>query len=244
MCDPVTIGIALASTLGSTVMQNMAANKVARARAGVIQRSNADLNKYRDEAKTSYDKSLESATPDAINAGVNTATQNRTAEYQAPVKSSDLLPGQGNASNAVKQQIIQTLGSNTTKSNDLAAKRGAFDAYGDASFGRDINMKRQGQNINEQGDFAAGRSSVVPLELDAANHAGDGYSNMAGVISGLGSVGGALYGGMSKFPVNMPKQAISSGAGSALTKSITTPLNNTYQDFVKNSGLWNSAKWG
>lgn len=200
MCDPVTIAIALGTQLASTALQNKAASKVSKARAAAIRGTNADLDRYRATATEALQRSSDASSRDAIDQATADATANRTEAYQAPVKMDDLLPGQGNSSDAVKQSIVNTLTGGVQKSQDLGRRRGAFDAYGDATFNRDVAMHRGGQEINQQGNFSTGRSSILPIELEAANNAGSKYAALAGIVNAAGTVAGAGYGKFASSP--------------------------------------------
>lgn len=234
MCDPISIAIALATAGGSALFQNMAAKKVDKARTGVVQRANKDLDKLRDEANLSYRKSINTSTPEAVSTQMQKSGTERADAYEQSVKSSEMLPGQGDASKAVRQSIVQTLAGGDQSSRDQARRRGAYDAYGEADFGRDIKMKREGQNIAQVGNFAQGRAGLVPLELEEANHAGDGMAEIAGLIQGLGAIGGGLYGAAGGAPAS---------AAMTVGKGIGSGIGAGTKDFVKKAGLWQAPSW-
>lgn len=194
MCDPVSLAIAAASTLASSAIQGQAAKKVSGARSGAIQAEQNDLADYRKKAVQSLSTSQDSASRPAIDAATQAAQQERTQDYSSAIKPEQLLPGQGDASQAVRQSIISSLGTGQAKSQDQAARKATVDAYGDATFGRNVKMNRAGQEINTQGNFAAGRANVLPVELDAANHAGDSLQNTAGLVQGIGTLASLGYG--------------------------------------------------
>ncbi len=194
MCDPVTIGIMLATTAAKAGLDKAAANKVEKKRSEVMNDANASLDALRGEARTSYQKSANAADPNTVNANIATADQNRTAAYTAPITQSELLPGQGNASDAVKQAIVGSLAQGVAKSKDIATKRAAYDAYGDAANTRDLAMTHAGQDINQVGNFEAGRSALVPGQLEMANHAGDRLKQTGDMVQALGTIASMGYG--------------------------------------------------
>lgn len=194
MCDPVTIGIMLAATAGKAALDNAASNKVDRKRANVMNDANASLDALRGEATKSYQASANAADPNTVTANMATADQNRANMYTAPITSSELLPGQGNASDAVKQAIVGSIAQGAAKSKDLATKRAAFDSYGDAANTRDLAMTHAGQNINQIDNFEVGRANLVPGQLEIANHAGDRLKQTGDMVQALGTIASMGYG--------------------------------------------------
>lgn len=194
MCDPVSIAIAVGSQLASSALQSQAQKKVSKARSGVVQRNIADQKKYRQASQQALETSQTSASRPAMETAATEAEAERGAKYQAGITGGELLPGQGDTSSAVKQAIVGALTTGEGRSREEARNKAVLDAYGDVLFGRDVTMGRSGQQIQQQADFGRGRQSVMPLELEAANRAGDKLAGMAGLVSGLGSLGSAAYG--------------------------------------------------
>lgn len=216
MCDPVTLAIAAASTLGSSYLQNKAANDVSSKRSQVINNTNADLDKYRANAQGSFDNSLQAASPAALAQGAADATAQRTAAYTQNIKQDDLLPTQNNASDAAKRAIVSALATGEDNAKETAARRAIVDAYGDSTFNRNIALNRNSQNINTQGNFATGREGVSQLQLADANHAGDADANLAGIVAALGTVAGAAYGGLKAPSFYNTGQGIGNTAGNVV----------------------------
>lgn len=194
MCDPVSIGIALASKLASTYFENKAAGAVANRRSSVAAQTDQDLKKYRNTAAEQFQKSLTGSSSDTINQNITADTAERAHDYQDVIPQEDLLPTQKGASSAAQKAIVDALQSGVSRSKELAGKRAALDAYGDTTQRRDILTGRAGQKIDQQGDFARGRERVGELELADANSAGGKYAKLAGIVDALGTVGGAAYG--------------------------------------------------
>lgn len=212
MCDPASLALIVGSTLASSAIQGQAADKVSGARNSAITAEQADLAKYRKTATQALGQSQDAASRPTLDAATQAAQDQREQDYSSVLKPEDLLPGQGDASQAVRQSIVNSLGTGTAKAKQDASNKAIVDGYGDATFGRDVNMNRAGQAINTQGNFAAGRANVLPIELDAANHAGDRLQSMAGLVQGLGTAAAIGYG---KIP----------GAG-AIKESAASGLNN------------------
>lgn len=192
MCDPVSLGITGASKVASSHFSKKAEKKVKRARENVQARANADIGGFRDEARGEHEKALNAAGAAGMGEAMAKAEADRAASYEGAIKESPAVINES-ASDAGKRAIVKALTAGTVNSRDLARRRAAVDAYGDAAGGRDITMGRAGLGIAQNADFARGRAEVADMELEAANNAGNKYANIAGMIDGLGKIAGAAY---------------------------------------------------
>lgn len=201
MCDPLTIaGIAL--TAGSTVANNIAANKVQNARDDAMAAERIRQQGYDQEA-----------------AALNTQSQDRYKDFggQQDDKATQLgdyfaeqqiEAGNANAENAaamvmpqsgsniVVQEEAKKRGEARDFANKNAAALGNLRSFGDliGSIGRD--QARDATQIGVIGGFKRGSSGIVPYELEAANSAGNG-AKMFGDMLNLGG-GVAINAGVSK----------------------------------------------
>lgn len=194
MCDPVSLAIMAGTKLASSYLENKAAKKVNSARSGVIERNIADQKKYQAISQAALNTSQQVSGRPAIDQATADAAAANTTAYQAPINPGELLPGQGNSSDAVKQAIVGALTSGVNNAKQTAGQKALLDAYGNATFNRDLTVNRSAGDIATQNNFGAGRAGLVPLQLEAANRAGDRYSSMAGFVNALGTVAGAGYG--------------------------------------------------
>lgn len=236
MCDPVTIGIMLASTAGSSLLQNKAEQEAESARRKAINSTNQFVDERRDEAAGLYQQSLDATKRESMDSEAEAQTESRAQLYQDQTPSADLLPGQGDSSAAAKTAVVQAMGRAGEKNKNYARSRAKLDAYGDASLNRNITTARTGQGIAQQGNFAQGQvKNVLPLELEEASHAGDKYAMMGDVVKALGTVAGATAGGFaspagevtkvaSSFESAIPGLSSNPGLGMYLGKGINDPL--------------------
>jgi len=190
MCDPITLaGIAL--TVGSTVANTVAQNKIRAARDNAMAAERMRQNKFDQES-------------DAL----NVRSQDRYQDFggqqdQRASELGDYFTGQqieaadANAA-ATQETTVPQSGSNITVQEE-AKQRGQAreftdnqgEALGDLrSFGDLIGTIGRGQardasQIGQIGGFKRGSSNVLPFELEAANGAGAG-AQMFGDILGLG----------------------------------------------------------
>lgn len=94
----------------------------------------------------------------------------------------------------------------------LGTLRSLADVMGTAARGQ----ARDAGQIGQIGNFMRGSSSVLPLELNAASHAGDTMKTLGGLAQGLGKVGVAA--GLSGTPdTGLPSLPVFSGFGGSST---------------------------
>ncbi len=211
MCDPVTIGIMLASTAGSTALSNKAERAVKKKQGQVLDKSYADLKGYRDDAAQSFQESLKGASAEEIASKNIDAVGKREEAYTGEIKQADLLPAATSGSSAAQHAIVKALSDAVTSSTQKGKTRAAFDAYGDVTQDRDIGSALAGHNIAQKGSFATGRAGVTDLELEEAKHAGKKYSDLAGIVSALGTVASMGVG----LGAPSPEALLASPTGSA-----------------------------
>lgn len=193
MCDPATV-IMVGSKLAQTAFEKKAAGEVDEQRAAAIRSNYNDLDTFRDNAARSYQKSLQTVAKPAADISMQEKVAGREAAYAPKFGQTDLLPGQGDASGAVKMGVVNALGRGAANAAGHAKRRAAVDAYGDVDLDQNIALGRNASDIDQQGNFAYGRSRVLPYELNAADHAGDNYAGMADAANALGTIGSAAYG--------------------------------------------------
>jgi len=190
VCDPITIaGVAL--TAGSTLVNSIAASKVAKARDNVMAAERIRQNALDQEAQNintqSQDRYQNFGDQQAQTASdlgkyftdqkIEDATANQAAtnELNVPASSSNITvqeeQKQRGKADAFGQQQGEALG-NLRSFGDLLGSIGRSQA-------RDAGL------IGQIGGFKQGSSNVVPYELDSASHAGDGLKLFGGVL-GLG----------------------------------------------------------
>lgn len=212
MCDPITIaGAALLA--GSTVANQVAANRVQKARDNAMAAERTRQNAFDQQAEA-----------------LNVRSQDRYQDFsgQQDDKASELGQyftdqqiEQGNANqSAVAEQTIPQSGSNVVVAEE-AKQRGQARDYADQqgnalgelrSFGDLIgqigrSQARDASEIGQIGVFKRGSSNVLPFELEAANSAGNG-AKLFGDILGLG---GSLAVGKGLSAGAAPAGAASSG---------------------------------
>lgn len=215
MCDPVSIALTVASQAAKSYMENKAANKVNQARTAAVEANIADQERYRKTAQAAMETGQQAASRPDLERATEAATAERTAAYQAPINQGELLPGQGDTSNAVRQAIVGALGTGVQTASEAARRKAILDAYGQATFGRDVTVGRAGQEIAQQADFGRGRVGILPIQLAAADRAGDKYKRIGSMVGAAGDIAGAAYGakGFNPLTENIPAGKFSGGYG-------------------------------
>lgn len=193
MCDPLTVGliISAATSAGSAVMQNQAQRKVRKKETQARNRFEDDLEERRGESRKEFEKSLEAVGPEEQERRQAEAVDQRLEASDPSFNQSALLPGQGNASKAVRTAIVQAQNQGIAKGADLNKRRATLEAFGDADLGRNLELLQNSNRISQQGDFAGGAGNVLNAGIQGAQSAGDGSLAMADAIGAIGAVAGA-----------------------------------------------------
>lgn len=218
MCDPMSIaGIVL--TAGSTVANTIAANKVDKARADAMAAERIRQGKLDQEAEA-----------------LNVASRDRYTDFgdkqtERGTELGDYFTEKNAAAAADNQQAVDamlpTSGSNITvqEANKQSGLAKAFtDQQGQAlgnlrSFGDVLGtigrqQARDAGSVGQVNSFKRASSGITPLELEAANGAGNG-AKLFGDILGLGgslALNKGLSGGMgSNYFPSVPSITVRSG---------------------------------
>lgn len=231
MCDVITLaGIALSA--GSTVVNSMAASKVAQAREAAmsaerirqqqLQQEAAALNA---QARERYDdfSGQQDQTAQQLGdyfKGGNTAGDKPSTDPTDPnATAGTVLPS--SSSQLVQTEQDKQGDKARAYTDQQATALGALRSFGDLMGGIGRDQARDSGYVGQLGNFMRGSSNVLGLELEQANHAGDGLKTFGDLLSGVGSISTA-YG-------------LSGGTPTKLA-SMFTPSNGTV-------GLTTGAQW-
>lgn len=199
MCDPLTIAGA-ALSVGSTVANNMAASKQAKARDQALAAERIRQQGFDREAQA-----------------LNTQSQDRYQDFegQREVKAESLgdyfateVPTEANAAAA----SVMPTATNDIVTREMNKKAGEAKQFTDQQAGALAQMRsfgdllgdtsrlqaRDGAEIGQIGGFKRGSSNIVPLELEAAAQKGGGLKFLGDVLGGFGGL--ALNAGLTKGP--------------------------------------------
>jgi hypothetical protein len=193
MCDPITLaGIAL--TVGSTVANTVAQNKVQAARDNAMAAERIRQNGLDKEAQA-----LSTQSQDRYQ-NFGDQQDQRSSELGQYFTDQKIEAGDANAA-ATRESTIPQSGSNITVAEE-AKQRGQASEFTDnqgqalgnlRSFGDLVGEIGRGQardasQIGQIGGFKRGSSAVLPYELEAANGAGNGAKLFGDILGLAGSV--------------------------------------------------------
>lgn len=188
---------------GASLAQSRAEDKIKAARLAATQEEIQRQDEFRNQARSRFS--------DLLSTQNREAQDSKEAEERAKLESffkgnvkprnfTELLPGQGRASEVTQREQVQQGEKGVRRSLDSAEKRAALDAVGRLGLSNDIAFANTRQDIGGIGDSAYSSSSILPLELEAANQKGRGLQNLAGLLRGLSTAtslasGSGLFGG-------------------------------------------------
>src|SRR6185295_2674600 len=175
MCDPLTIA-GMALTAGSTVMNTMANNKVAKARSQAMQAERERQAKLDTEAQA-----LNTTSQDRYK-GFGADMEKRGTElgdyFAEPLPATDatgapteLAPQSDSV--ITQQETAKQKGEAAKFTGQQAKALGSLRSFGDYLGGVSRLQARDAGTIGQIGGFKKGSADVVPFELDAASHKGD-----------------------------------------------------------------------
>jgi hypothetical protein len=194
MCDPITIASA-AMTAGSMVVNQMAANKVEKAREGAMTAENLRQRRLDEEATA-----LNNASRDRYNGfegqqdekGKSLASffdaQNEQRQVN-PLQGAptETIPESGN--NVVLQEQRKQQDKVRAFSTQQAEALGNLRSFGDLLGDTSRLQARDAAQVGTIGGFKKGSQAVLPLELEAANNKGAGLRMFGDILGGVGQLG-------------------------------------------------------
>lgn len=203
MCDPVVAPLAVSAglSLGSTLMNQRAQNKVDRERASALDAERMRQNRFQEEQEALALRSQQDFTeaPKQL-----VETQTSLEDVLAPTtdfaRSDILAPVTSTNTIRVEQDLLSDeAAASQDRTRDLAQLRSLGDLLGGAA----INQGRAAGELASINSFRNASNAILPLELDAANNAGRQYN----LFGDLLSAGSTVAGGLSRLPAGAPAPA-------------------------------------
>ena len=202
MCSPMAIaGVAL--SIGSTVANTIAANKVDKARANAMAAERARQGKLDQEAealnlasRNRYDNFEGQQDASATKLG-DYFTENEAAVAQNNQSAVDaMLPTSG--SQITVQEANKQSGLAKAFTDQQGNALGQLRSFGDVLGGIGREQARDAGSVGQINSFKRASSGITPLELEAANSAGAGARMFGDILGAAGSL--ALNGGLKGGP--------------------------------------------
>jgi len=194
MCDPVSLAITAATGLLQSKLQSSGVDKVNKATQASQDKFNQDIAERRNIANASFQDSIQQTSQDSDEQRMIEAIAKRTDANKPSFNQRVLLPGQGDASGAVKQAIVQSQDRAIDKNANAAEAAARLGAYGDAYLGQNIALGQNTNRINTQAGFVQGGLNNLTADTAAAARAGDDKLAMADMVGAIGQITNAGYG--------------------------------------------------
>lgn len=187
MCDPLTItGIALTGL--STGLNSAAQAQVGKARSESLSaeriRQNA-LDRQADAINANSQKTYENFGTDQA-AKTQQLSDYFTGQVAAPPSSEAALPT--SSSNIVVNEQNKQNAATKAFTDQQGKALGNLRAFGDLLGDNSRLQARDANLVGQIGSFKNGSQGVLPYELEAASHAGDGLKTFADLAGGAGSI--------------------------------------------------------
>lgn len=186
MCDPLTI--AGAAMTGGSLLANMQANSaVAKKRDAAMAAETERQRGYNQQAAAINDTSQGRYKDFSANQGKKSenlgdyfAAQSKALPTDAPTEA---VPTNSNVlvQNERAKQLDKAAAFGAQQNEALAKMR----SFGDLLGGISREQATDAANLGTLGSFMRGSNAVLPLELEAANNAGNGWKT-AGTVLGMG----------------------------------------------------------
>lgn len=201
MCTPLAV-VGTVLSVGSTIANTIAANKVDKARAdamaaerirqGKLDQENAALN---ETSRDRYDDFGGQQEESASKLG-DYFTENEAMAAQNDQQAVDaMLPTSG--SKITVQEAGKQSGLAKAFTDQQGQALGKLRSFGDVLGGIGREQARDAGSIGQINSFKRASSGIVPLELEAANSAGNGMKLFGDILGMGGSImmNGGLNGG-------------------------------------------------
>lgn len=189
MClDPILAAAVGAQVVG-TFMQNKAAKKVTSERNAVLDAENARQEQFRQQGAQTFADSLGYYQKDPKQT-TQTAGEDRAAFIRENAAAPAIAtPTRGSAPAIVAEERNRTSDNASRDAGSFADALGLLGGHDAAMFDRRVGLGRNALDLGQNANLAAGSAGVVPLELEAANRAGDRLNGFADLFNGAGQLG-------------------------------------------------------
>lgn len=192
MCDPVSIGLTLASTLANQAAQS----KVNKAQSSAINAQMARNTGYQQQAdKVMHEEAIPGFTLDNQNALLADSQADRMADSEQYAGGGDTLKTTGSADAGYKTELAKMIADHVAQGRNQAEAATRIGSYGDLGLGNSMLLQDTGSKINTIGGNSQRDSAILPYELQGAQSKGAGLRTL-GDILGAGATMYSLGGGM------------------------------------------------
>lgn len=193
--DPLSLAlIATALFGGSSGLNAAASNKVSKEQARLRQAELERQQNMREQARNTFSNLLQSQSAETQAEEQGAQKAKLTDRYQQAVDRSrftDLLPGQGDASAAVKADIVRSGDTGLAKALKSGMSRAALDAYGQQGLSNTLAFQGAKSALDDISGSSRASRNILPLELEGAQGAGSALRGWANLLSTAGNLAGS-----------------------------------------------------
>jgi hypothetical protein len=192
MCsvDPVSLGVALGSAALGSAMQQQGQRQAQSAQRATMGAETARQNTFAAASRDRVGAATDRTGAQPTMAASEAATADRAAENRRvsalPAAGTEYLPGQGDASQLVRDEVDRQRGVAGAYVGQQGDARANLGGWGDALFGNRIEIGRSGQDVSTNAGFSRGSAGVLPMELSAARGQGQGWRTAGDLVTGAG----------------------------------------------------------
>ena len=230
MCDPVSASIGLMAA--GTAAQAAGAHRSQKAMSGAREAERIRQKGYQDESTAAYeaskanaDKGQQDTQQGKLEAERKDAYANATEAAQAPVAAvGSNLAGDTAGNAVVGDELARQSAGAAAYANQQGNAKAAMQGFSDLQLNNNLFNSRQIQKQNMLGNFMRGSADVLPIEMEAASHKGDGLNalgsvlQLAGTVAGVGA-GAGWWGAGNEAAKGAAEQAAGYGLGGHVGKS-------------------------
>jgi hypothetical protein len=184
--------------VGSTLARQQQIGAIRRAQAGYQSAETERQKRFTNENLTKFAGSEANAKRANQETRLGDEVEKRKLNYDAVRRdfnpNTDMLSGQQDAPDAVKNSIVKSVGDQLEAQRGEGQRKAALDAWGDLQLGNARLNQRNADHIGMLGRFARSSADILPLELQAAQSRGGGWGGLADLLQ-MGSTLTSAYAG-------------------------------------------------
>lgn len=198
MCDPISIGAAVASAAGSAITgyENSQSQKaMVKARNAATEAELARQHGFQDQAGGVFNDALSLFSPQAVSDRLAAAKSGAGSTIQGNIPGDYGSINTRFAPNAAKAGEAKSIADLFGKSMDRSTNMGNLIGYDQFGFDNKLNLTGTGRQLDTISDFSGNSARVGGLEQEVnANNAYKPPSGLGDLLSIAGTLGG-YYGG-------------------------------------------------
>lgn len=211
MCDPVTLGIAVAASAGGAMINGQNAVDKANAANNVLAGKIGNLDKLGATNEATLGTDLNNYTPQAQADNLSNAQNARSNFTVSQISNPDQagandIPLNGSAPASVKSSIAKSMLSTYDGAVKRAQAMGKLGGYTDAWFNNTLGDQNAARNIGYTNDIAAGQKALINPEQQTAMY-GTGNNPFGPILQGTGNFLGSYAGSGNSISSFLPSSS-------------------------------------